>query len=322
MQKRFRAEIFSWADTEFKKIITSKHNKESQLARDWNRALLQSAFPNDEAMWERLTPNYPPGCKRILFSDDYYPSLAAPNCNLDMRSIERITEKGIQVEGGEVVEYDLIIFATGFKGNQYFASRIDITGENGRPISDIWGELPQALYGVTIESLPNFGMLYGPNTNLNHSSIILMIEAESNYINGMIDEVLFAKKLGQSLAITPKKWRIDQYNDMIQQELAKMDFAEACGSWYKSKDGKKIVTNWSRSVMEYQNLLSKIDWSDFDLKGTATEVKRKGDQKKVGRVHEEVVLSNTAILGALGTVAVAGGLLLRSMGVLSKLKVR
>lgn len=111
------------------------------------------------------------------------------------------------------------------------------------------------MYGVAVESLPNFGMLYGPNTNLGHNSIILMIEAQSKYINGMIKEVLEARREGGQLVIMPKERRVREYNEELQGELEKSSFNDArCGSWYKRKDNGKITQNWSRNVIDYQKV--------------------------------------------------------------------
>jgi cation diffusion facilitator CzcD-associated flavoprotein CzcO len=67
-------------------------------------------------MWKKLAPNYPPGCKRSVISDDYYPALNRPNVILETRPIEEITAEGIKFDGQETSEeYDLIILATGFK---------------------------------------------------------------------------------------------------------------------------------------------------------------------------------------------------------------
>ncbi|KAF2100775.1 FAD/NAD(P)-binding domain-containing protein [Rhizodiscina lignyota] len=322
---RHRAEIFTWMDNTFKKVVWNPENPESKMARQWNRALLQATWPKDEELWEKLTPDYPPGCKRILFSDDYYPALTKPNCSLEMRPISRITESGIEVEGGDVEEFDLIVCATGFHAGAYFVRAIDVQGEGGRPISDIWRHYPQALYGISLESLPNFGMLYGPNTNLNHSSIILMIEAQSNYISGLVEEVLYAKKLGLPLAITPKKDRLEEFNEMVQEKLKETSYSHpTCNSWYKSPDGKRVVANWCGSVVEYQTQLSKIAWSDYDVKGAAAEVVLKGKkEKKIGRVVEETMVSNMALAtGVLGAVAVVGGCLLHANGYLRRFQRR
>jgi len=76
---------------------------------------------------------------------------------------------------------DLLVLATGFKTTQ-FMYPIKIFGKNGKSIEEIWKDGASAFLGMTVPELPNFGMLYGPNTNLGHNSIILMIEAQALYI--------------------------------------------------------------------------------------------------------------------------------------------
>lgn len=149
----------------FHDAIFDNNSDFAQLVRDATTATLKSQLPNNPELWDALTPNYAPGCKRVILTDDYYPALARENVDLETRHINRITENGIKVDGGGEQEYDLIVLATGFKTVDFMAP-IQIYGANGRPLGDIWKNGPRAYYGVTVEALPNFGMFYGPNTNL------------------------------------------------------------------------------------------------------------------------------------------------------------
>jgi cation diffusion facilitator CzcD-associated flavoprotein CzcO len=72
------------------------------------------------------------------------------------------------VTDGKEEEYDLLILATGFRTVE-FMHPINITGRGGKSLADVWSGGGQALYGVTVEDMPNFSMLYGPNTNLGHN---------------------------------------------------------------------------------------------------------------------------------------------------------
>ena len=191
---------------------------------------MHAHLPGQEELWEKLTPTYNPGCKRVLISDDYYPALARDNVRLETRPISKISESGIDVEGGEE-EYDLIVCATGFKTLE-FMHPIELYGKGGRSLSDIWKTGARAFKGVTVQDLPNFGILYGPNTNLGHNSIILMIEAQSRYINALIAPILEARMQGVTLGISPKQGSIDKYNDLVQAVLRNSSFADpACNSW-------------------------------------------------------------------------------------------
>jgi cation diffusion facilitator CzcD-associated flavoprotein CzcO len=111
---------------------------------------------------QALTPDYPPGCKRIIISDDYYPAINRSNVEVETGSIDRITAEGIVV-GGREIKLNVLVLATGFQTLD-FMYPIKVYGENGRSLESIWPHGAEAYLGITVESLPNFSMMYGPNT--------------------------------------------------------------------------------------------------------------------------------------------------------------
>ena len=135
----------------------------------------------DPALRAKLVPDYPIGAKRVLFNDDYYPALGRPNVHLVTDGIERIEAAGVRSKSGELHEADVIIYATGFKSTDFLAP-MEITGRGGVSLRDEWRNGARAYLGVTVAGFPNFFMLYGPNTNLGHNSILVMIEAQVGYI--------------------------------------------------------------------------------------------------------------------------------------------
>lgn len=149
----------------FHDAIFDNDSEYANRLRGWSNDLRKAQLAGHPELWDKLTPNYAPGCKRVIISDDYYPALTRENVSLETRPITRITERGIEVEGDHEQEYDLIILATGFKTVE-FMYPIKVYGANGRPLEDIWKDGARAYRGVTVEDLPNFGMFYGPNTNL------------------------------------------------------------------------------------------------------------------------------------------------------------
>lgn len=293
--------------------------------REWCQGLMHTQIPNRPDLWEKLLPNYSPGCKRVIITDDYYPAIADPKTTLETRKIKRVTEKGIEVvdEAGNTTthEHDLIVLATGFRTVE-FLHPIKITGINDQPLGQLWAKGPSALYGTTVPSLPNFGMFYGPNTNLGHNSIILMIEAQSRYLNTLVAAVLDARNRGEKLALMPKESKTNEFNNQIQSLLEKSSFADPnCGSWYKNEEGK-ITNNWSGTVVEYQKILSKVDWDDYEVaagpvgkKGASASRVVFGSGKKetrIGRVKEETSVSNLGLaMGALSVAAIAGAWVFR-----------
>jgi cation diffusion facilitator CzcD-associated flavoprotein CzcO len=149
----------------FYSAISDKDSEFAQVIRDACTELLKAQLPNQPNLWDALTPKYAPGCKRVIITDDYYPTIARENVSLETRRITGITETGIEVDEEDEQEYDLIVLATGFRTVE-FMHPIQIYGKNGRSLGNIWKNGATAFNGVTVEDLPNFGMFYGPNTNL------------------------------------------------------------------------------------------------------------------------------------------------------------
>lgn len=93
--------------------------------------------------------------------------------------------------------------------------------------------------------------------------------------------------------------------------------------WYKNEAGL-ITNNWSGTVIEYQEQLSKVNFDDYFAEGSGKEEVKKKPVLNVGRVHEETFVSDRTIaaLSVLSVAAVAGGWLLRNSRYLSSMRAR
>jgi hypothetical protein len=104
-------------------------------------------------------------------------------------------------------------------------------------------------------------MLYGPNTNLGHNSILVMIEAQVGYILDVLEQMR-ARDLRR---IDVKREVLEAYNRSLQQDLARSVWAAIGASWYKLADGT-ITNNWPHSTMRYRRLLRAADLDDFETR--------------------------------------------------------
>ena len=210
------------------------------------------------ALRARLVPDYPIGAKRVLFNDDYYPALTRANVELVTDAIEAIVPNGIRTREGRTFDADVIVYATGFKSTEFLAP-MTIIGRSGRVLRDEWSKGARAYLGVTVTGFPNFFMLYGPNTNLGHNSILVMIEAQVDYILNLLGKMQ-ARGLQR---IDVKRPVMDEYNRTLQQDLAKSVWATTGASWYKLADGT-ITNNWPHSTIRYRRLLRDVRLEDYD----------------------------------------------------------
>jgi len=61
---------------------------------------LKKQIPEKPYLQNGLTPNYSFGCKRITFSNDYYPALTLPHVKLHRRKIVRVESDALCTEDG------------------------------------------------------------------------------------------------------------------------------------------------------------------------------------------------------------------------------
>jgi cation diffusion facilitator CzcD-associated flavoprotein CzcO len=138
-------------------VIDGSHPFAEELRRQ-SKEMMETQLADRPDLWDKLTPKYNPGCKRVIISDDYYPTLALPNVALETRPIHRIGSNSVSVIGEDgqpdVVEadYDLLVCATGFQTTE-FMHPIQLTGRNGRKLSDVWHKGAQAYNGTCVEDM-------------------------------------------------------------------------------------------------------------------------------------------------------------------------
>ncbi len=236
----------------------------TQEGREWytEQALnhLQMQVPDAE-LRRKLTPNYPIGCKRVLFADDYYPALMRPNVSLVTDPIAQILPEGVVTKDGVTHAVDAIVYATGFETTGWHWS-VDVAGRGGVKLSEAWKDGPEAYLGITVADFPNLFILYGPNTNLGHNSITFMLERQTEYIVQCL-EAMRARGLA---TIEVTRAAQDRFNRELQARLAKTTWADpSCGSWYKTADGR-ITQNWGSHTRDYRKATQQVAWGDYEVR--------------------------------------------------------
>ncbi|MBO0856786.1 MAG: NAD(P)/FAD-dependent oxidoreductase, partial [Nocardia sp.] len=230
------------------------------VARGLSKWALHNLNSNvgDPTLREILTPDYPLGCKRTLFSSDYYPALNQPNVTVTTDAISEITPAGVRTAGGVDHPADVIIYGTGFKATE-FLWPMRITGREGKELSKVWADGAHAYYGISVPEFPNFFMVYGPNTNLGSNSIIHMIESQSRHIRQAVR--LLAEDPGTVIEVRADTERY--YNDQLQRRLERTPW-NYCTSWYRTASGK-ITNNWPGGVTRYRRRAAHLDRDDYSL---------------------------------------------------------
>ena len=213
---------------------------------------------DDSKFKEKLIPDYPIGCKRIIPTNDYFPTLCQDQVELETSLIEKISDNKIVTKDGNEHEVDAIIYGTGFDTN-IFISPVKITGLGGIQLDDVWRDGAEAYRGVMVPNFPNFFICYGPNTNTGHVSIIYMIESQILFIMKCL-KYLKKNKLSY---VDVRDDAMKSYNDNIQKKLSETVWAGSCGSWYKNAQGK-IINNYPGYGTEYYLMMTNPKYSEFN----------------------------------------------------------
>ena len=213
------------------------------LLSTWSATFMRGQV-EDPALREQVWPDYPFGCKRILFSSDWLPALQRPNVELITEHVERIGEHGpVTAVGGER-EVDCIVYGTGFKTDE-FVLPLQVHGRGGRELQRAWTGGARAHLGIAVAGFPNMFLLYGPNTNLGFGSIIVMIEAQTRYV---VDALRRARVGGGALEV---RQEVQTAFDERLQERLRHSVWTGCRSWYRVDGEGRIVNNWPGFMAEY-----------------------------------------------------------------------
>jgi cation diffusion facilitator CzcD-associated flavoprotein CzcO len=212
----------------------------------------------DAEVRARLVPDHPFGCKRPLFSNDYYPSFNRPNLELVTDHIERVTADGIVTADGTERLVDTIILSTGFHATK-FLSVIDVVGRDGVAIAAAWNLGAQAYLGISTTGFPNLFMLYGPNTN--NGSLITMIEFAVAHVVAQIQRLV-----DDDLAsIDVRREVMDAYNEDLQRSIGEVVVWNAgCNDYYRTPEGR-VVTQWPFSMSRFRDATAAIDADAYEV---------------------------------------------------------
>lgn len=218
----------------------------------------------DPALRAAVTPNYTPGCKRILMADDYYPALERPNVDVVTQPITRVTRRGIVTADGVERPVDALVFATGFEVTD-FLTPMRVFGRGGREITDAWRSGIEAYLGTTVSGFPNLYLLMGPNTGLGHNSMVFMIEAQVRYVRRYMR--LLERRGAEFADVKPDVQRA--YNGRLQPRLEHTVWASGCQSWYLDEHGKNS-TLWPGFTFEFWFKTLRVREADYELGAPAS----------------------------------------------------
>ena len=271
LQRAYRFSI--WARFEVRFTWFRRGSRVGRLVEGRFKSEL-AKLVSDDLTQQALIPDYTFGCKRVLIANDWYPTLLQPHVHVVTDRVERIEPEGV-VAGGELRRAEVLIYGTGFESTGFLAP-IHVVGRAGRDLREAWADGARAHLGVTVAGFPNLFLLYGPNTNLGHNSIVFMLERQISYIlttvRRMVEDGIGSVEVRSDVQ--------EASNDRLQRRLRRTVWADSCHSWYKTAAGR-ITNNWSGLTLDYWRRTARPRWQDFRLEPRSTTAEAHSGAERV-----------------------------------------
>lgn len=212
----------------------------------------------DPWLRRQLTPDFTPGCKRMLISSDYYPALQRDNCKLIDWPIATLSPAGIRTSDGVEHHLDAIVFATGYDVH-LTGPPFPVTGLGGRSLAADWAGGAQAYKSIQAHGYPNLFFMTGPNSGPGHNSLLVYVEGQLDYavraITTILDKNLRYLDVRESVQ--------HRHNAHLQRRLTKTTWMSGCRSWYLTDDGFNAAM-YPGFATQYLRQMRNLRLADYD----------------------------------------------------------
>jgi cation diffusion facilitator CzcD-associated flavoprotein CzcO len=256
LQRLDRAAIFYFQ--ELGAAGMTKHRWLLRAFRAISRRRINAAIADPE-LRRKVTPTDEIGCKRIMLTDDWYPTLTKPNVELIAKRIAEVTPGGIRTEDGAERPADVLVLGTGF-ATHGFVAPMEIVGAGGRRLTDAWADVPRAYLGLSVPAFPNMFLIYGPNTNGGTGSVVSTIEAGMNHVIAALQELDRA----DARRIEVRREAAEAFDRELRTALAGTVWHSGCTNWYVDENGHD-PNQWPWLWTTYRRRTGKLEPGAYEL---------------------------------------------------------
>ena len=131
---------------------------------------------------------------------------------------------------------------------------------DGRVLADEWSGGAYAYRSVAVSGYPNLYVTFGPNSGPGHSSALVYMEAQIDYITDAIAQLI---RNGWK-ALDVRADVQEEYNRDIQRRLTATTWNSGCSSWYLTDDGFN-ATMYPGFASQYVGQLRTVDLQDYRI---------------------------------------------------------
>jgi cation diffusion facilitator CzcD-associated flavoprotein CzcO len=250
LQRLDRAAVFAFM--EFGAAAMTGHRWLIRPFRAAGRKQIEKSIADPE-LRRKVTPSDEIGCKRIMLTDEWYPTLTKPNVELVTDRIDQVTATGIRTADGVERPADVLVLATGFRSHA-FTAPMQIAGAGGRTLDEEWAEVPRAYLGMSVPGFPNMFLLYGPNTNGGTGSVIYTIESGTRHVIAALREL----ERADARRIELRREAAERFDRELRAALRETVWHTGCTSWYVDEKGND-PSQWPWLWSTYRRRTSRIE---------------------------------------------------------------
>ena len=196
----------------------------------------------DQDLRDKLTPNYRFGCKRPVFSSEYFPALQQNNVDLVCDGIQEIREHSIVDTKGVEHDVDTIVYATGFRIPHQIGEKL--VGNKGETLSEFYAGKPTSFMGTSVSGFPNLFMMLGPFSAAGNQSAIFMLETQAGYIS----KAIVTMRKNDIKQMDVREDVLNAFSNDIQERSLKTTWVSGgCTSYFQNAEGGNngLWPNWS-----------------------------------------------------------------------------
>jgi cation diffusion facilitator CzcD-associated flavoprotein CzcO len=265
LQRLWRRGWWAWMES-LVPVFTRRPPRAARAMRTFYRAvsnlMRMVQLRGDRRLMAATRPDYPIGCKRILITSEWYPTLRRDNVDLVTEPVREVVADGVMTADGRHHPADIIVFGTGFTATEFLAP-MEVEGRGGRRLMQEWAHGAEAYLGISVPGFPNMFLLYGPNTNHGTGSALEMLEAQARYAADGVR--LLDTRAAERLEVRR------EVHDAFQRELSERlgdSVWATCSSWYVTSEGR-VTNNWPGSQTEYRRRTRSVAPSDYVTRAAA-----------------------------------------------------
>jgi cation diffusion facilitator CzcD-associated flavoprotein CzcO len=227
----------------------------------WRRRMAKGcrdylASVEDPELRAKLTPDYEPGCKRLILSNRFYPTLERDHVSLVTEGIDHVDPRGVVTRDGQLHELDVLVLATGFRPHEWGIAHV--VGAEGLSLKEAWASGPRSYRSIALPGFPNFFLLVGPNSPIGNISVIDVSETQTSYIMACIHRL----ESEPGRALVARREAALAFQAELREAMKGTVWVTGCKSWYLDPDG--VPTLWPWSAKRFHQLMARPDFSHFD----------------------------------------------------------